>query len=216
MPSFFSRSRSDSHPKLCSRKVKKSASLRFKHDTVSTCTDAESSTAPSSFSSQVDIAQYKRARIYPAQGRLTESDGSWISHPTQCQGEDHYSDLSSLTSNTFSFTGNAAAFMSDAMIHKNSSSGEIKPRQNFYGSEADWGYFVDVVEDQKNDAHSQFQDHSTKGLNFNASELMLCLENEDETSIHEGLSDDNCHQSLSLEASLARFYGLCNSFESKI
>jgi hypothetical protein len=185
-------------------------------DKVSTSTDAESSTAPSSFASHVDIAQYKHARIHPAQGRLTGSNGSWISHPTQCQGEDHYSDLSSLASNTFSFTGNAATFMPDPMIHKNSSSGEIKPRQNFHGGDADWGYFVDVVEDQKNDAHSQFQDHLTKGFDFNSSELMLCLENEEKTSIHEGLSDDSGHQSLSLEASLARFYGLCDSFESEI
>jgi hypothetical protein len=237
MPSFFSRSRSDSHLKLGSRKaslkkLNKAALLRFNLDTVSTCTDAESSTAPSSFASQVDNSHYMCPKIRPAQGQLTESDKGGISQPIKCQGGEHNSDLSSLTSNTLSFSGKAATVMQDAMTLKKVSSSKIKPRQTFHRStikwesvnDTDWGYFVDVIEDLRDDQHSQLQDHSNmshfelnnpsffseerKSHNCNTSVLILTLEKDEKTSLHGGLGVNNSHLSLSLEASLARFYGI--------
>jgi hypothetical protein len=111
-------------------------------------------------------------------------------------------------------------------------SSTIKPRQTFHGStveresvkNTDWGYFVDVIEDLKDDQHSQLQNLSnmshfelinpsffsegTKGHDCKASVVILSLEKDEETSFHRGLSENNSHLSLSLEASLARFYGL--------
>jgi hypothetical protein len=221
--------------KKSSNQLLKAAAVRCKFSNDARRAEAEPATTPSSFaSSGAESFHCMHYYIHSSRGEhegLDESNNCPMHSLYSFQDVKNHSDSSYTSIGSFSFTGNITSAVQDESTLCNDFSTDINPLQTFHKKifkrenvdDMDWGYFVDVVEDlESKELHSHLLDDShlarfqqqkscrngsVTGGNIHESGRIF-IEQDEATFCHGRRSDTNSHQSLSFEATLARFYGL--------